>query len=162
MTARNSPLGSSPALPSAAHTQGSSHYPESRILGPLLPQDTREEVFHYSGRLGTEAAVVHGTLGSLGWDALSVTMLPGRASGTRRMVLSGDSMTRWVHMVNGLPFSSVTDVRDCPLPLLVHPHVITFPCHAAWTLSRSPSVPLAGGSSSWRSRSDALDPASAI
>lgn len=50
-----------------------------------------------------------------------MTTLPSRASGTRRMVLSGDSMTRWVHTVNRLPFSSVTDVRDCPLPLQVHP-----------------------------------------
>ena len=71
-------------------------------------------------------------------------------------------MTRWVHTVNGLPFSSVTDVRDCPLPLQVHPHAVTFTCHAAWTCSRTPSVPLAAGYSGWRSTSDALDSASAI
>lgn len=52
--------------------------------------------------------------------------------------------------------------QGLPAAIAGSPHAVTFPCHAAWTCSRTLSVPLAGEYGGWRSTSDALDPASAI
>lgn len=101
--------------------------------------------------MGAEAEVVHGTLGSLGWDALNVTTLPSRASGTWRMVLSGDCDLIGPHGEwPSLLFSHRCHCRFTPMLSLSRVLQLGH--------SRTPSVPLAGGYSSWRSRSDALDP----